>query len=82
MLANRLTENPDWKVLLIEAGKVEGILNQVPLMTAAVKFTEYNWKYYSEPQKNACFGWYPGNSIEYPVKVLLYFRYGQSFLYF
>lgn len=56
ILANRLTENPNWTVLLIEAGKVEGIFNQIPLLTSSLQQTEYSWNYRSEPQENACFG--------------------------
>lgn len=31
VLANRLTENPKWNVLIIEAGTLETFIEQVPL---------------------------------------------------
>ncbi|CAD6231524.1 GSCOCG00001452001-RA-CDS [Cotesia congregata] len=55
-LANRLSENRKWKVLLLEAGKPEGILNQIPILVSNFQQTDYNWGYRVEPQKNACLG--------------------------
>ncbi|XP_063988381.1 glucose dehydrogenase [FAD, quinone]-like [Diachasmimorpha longicaudata] len=53
-VANRLSENRNWKVLILEAGKPEGILHQIP----SVRFarSEYDWQYVSEPQEKACLG--------------------------
>lgn len=56
VLANRLTERPDWKVLLLEAGKPETIVNDIPLLAAYFQSTEYNWGYVAEKQEGACFG--------------------------
>jgi hypothetical protein len=56
VLANRLTENPKWNVLLIEAGDVETPLQSVPVAAPYSVFTKYNWGYSAEPQKNACLG--------------------------
>lgn len=56
MLANRLTENPDWKVLLIEAGDVENFVTNIPLFAAYLQGTSYSWDYNTEPQKDACLG--------------------------
>ncbi|XP_011315278.1 glucose dehydrogenase [FAD, quinone] [Fopius arisanus] len=55
-LANRLSENPNWRILLLEAGKPEGIFNQVPLIVSFFQHTDYNWGYKLEPQDNACLG--------------------------
>lgn len=55
-VANRLSENLKWKVLLIEAGKPEGILNQIPILVSNFQQTVYNWGYRVQPQKNACLG--------------------------
>lgn len=56
MLANRLTENPKWNVLLIEVGDVETPLQSVPVAAPYSVFTKYNWGYNAEPQANACLG--------------------------
>ncbi|XP_063988386.1 glucose dehydrogenase [FAD, quinone]-like [Diachasmimorpha longicaudata] len=53
-LANRLSENQNWRILLLEAGKQEGILNQIPMLSFIN--SEYDWRYNSEPQKKACLG--------------------------
>lgn len=58
MLANRLTENPKWNVLLIEAGDVETPMQDVPVAAPYSVFTRYNWGYLSEPQSEACLGNY------------------------
>lgn len=56
MLANRLTENPKWNVLLIEAGDVETPLQSIPVGAPYTVFTRYNWGYNTEPQGDGCFG--------------------------
>lgn len=54
VLANRLTEVPEWRVLLIEAGKDEMFLTDIPLLAPAMQITAYNWGYRTEPgPKNA-----------------------------
>ncbi len=56
VLANRLTEIPEWSVLLLEAGKEEIFLTDVPLLVSYVVGTEYNWGYRTERQPGACLG--------------------------
>ncbi|XP_075157435.1 glucose dehydrogenase [FAD, quinone]-like [Haematobia irritans] len=56
VLANRLSENPKWQVYLIEAGGVETIPHDIPIMAAYLQGTHSNWGYKSEPQNQACFG--------------------------
>lgn len=56
VLANRLSENRKWKILLLEAGYAPTILNQVPILVAYFQLSDYNWGYKVEPQKNACLG--------------------------
>lgn len=56
VLANRLTENPNWNVLLIEAGKVETPIQNIPIMAAYMQSTAYNWGYSSEPDDGYCLG--------------------------
>ncbi|XP_015598846.1 glucose dehydrogenase [FAD, quinone] [Cephus cinctus] len=54
VLANRLTEITEWQVLLIEAGKDEIFLTDIPLLASTMQITAYNWGYKTEPRaKNA-----------------------------
>lgn len=55
-MANRLSENPNWSVLLLEAGKDEIFLTDIPLLAALQTVTSYNWGYKSQKQDSACLG--------------------------
>lgn len=55
-MANRLSENPHWKVLLLEAGGSESILSDIPLAAATLQMTPIDWAYQTEPQEASCFG--------------------------
>uniref|UniRef100_A0A1B0BFS2 Glucose-methanol-choline oxidoreductase N-terminal domain-containing protein n=1 Tax=Glossina palpalis gambiensis TaxID=67801 RepID=A0A1B0BFS2_9MUSC len=57
-LANRLSENPQWQVYLLEAGGLESIIHQVPAMAGFLQGTHSNWGYRSEPQQFSCWGMY------------------------
>lgn len=65
VLANRLSENPNWRVYLIEAGGVETVMHQMPLLAPFLQATHSNWGYKSVPQKNACYGM-PNNECALP----------------
>ncbi|VDO28143.1 unnamed protein product [Onchocerca flexuosa] len=56
VLANRLTENPANRVLLVEAGPQDSKWNWKFHMPAALMYNlcndKYNWFYYTQPQKN------------------------------
>ncbi|KAJ3645056.1 hypothetical protein Zmor_022744 [Zophobas morio] len=56
VVANRLTENPRWSVLLLEAGNDEIFLTDVPLIASLQSITGYNWGYKSVRMKTACLG--------------------------
>ncbi|XP_018580306.1 glucose dehydrogenase [FAD, quinone]-like isoform X2 [Anoplophora glabripennis] len=56
VVANRLTENPKWTVLLLEAGRDESFITDIPLLAAFQSTTGYNWGYKSEKLKTACLG--------------------------
>ncbi|XP_066256764.1 glucose dehydrogenase [FAD, quinone]-like [Euwallacea similis] len=56
VVANRLTENPSWSVLLLEAGQDEIFLTDVPLTASILSITGYNWGYKSQKLKTACLG--------------------------
>lgn len=53
MVANRLSENPNVRVLLLEAGDDESILGDVPMLANSLTNTDYIWKYPTEKQSNA-----------------------------
>ena len=57
VVAGRLSENPAWKVLLIEAGNDEPPGTQVPsLWTNYIRRPGLDWEYSTEPQEFACLG--------------------------
>ncbi|VVD02159.1 unnamed protein product [Leptidea sinapis] len=56
VLANRLTEIPEWKVLLVEAGGNENFVMDVPLVANYLQFTSANWKYKTQPSEKYCAG--------------------------
>lgn len=61
MIASRLTENPAFRVLLLEAGGDPTPVSRVPLLAPLTQFIPgNNWNYFTEPQRNACRG-YRGN---------------------
>ncbi|XP_001991619.2 glucose dehydrogenase [FAD, quinone] [Drosophila grimshawi] len=64
-VAARLSENPSWNVYLIEAGGVENIMHQVPVLAPSLQLTASNWNYQSQPQRHACHGM-PGNRCALP----------------
>ena len=58
VVASRLSEDKDKKVLLLEAG---GHYNENPMLHVPYSFfnlqhTEHDWEYYTEPQKVSCLG--------------------------
>lgn len=55
-LANRLTEVPEWKVLLVEAGGHENFVMDIPVLANYLQFTKANWKYKTAPSNRACLG--------------------------
>ncbi|KAJ0173020.1 hypothetical protein K1T71_011196 [Dendrolimus kikuchii] len=56
VLASRLTENKNITVLLLEAGKPEMLLTDIPLAAPIFQSTDYSWQYYMEPQPGVCTG--------------------------
>ncbi|XP_053680324.1 glucose dehydrogenase [FAD, quinone]-like, partial [Anopheles nili] len=56
VMANRLSEMPDWSVLLLEVGKEENLVSNVPLTAGLTTATGYSWGYRADPMKNACRG--------------------------
>ena len=56
VVANRLTEVSDWKVLLLEAGGDESITSDIPGLAADLQLTNMDWQYKSVPQTRSCLG--------------------------
>ncbi|XP_029041248.1 glucose dehydrogenase [FAD, quinone]-like [Osmia bicornis bicornis] len=50
VVTNRLTENPEWKVLLLEEGKDEIFLTDIPLLASILHITDYARWQRSEPR--------------------------------
>lgn len=53
-LASRLSENPKWNILLIEAGGSENLLMDVPMFVHYLQGYDVNWKYKTERSENYC----------------------------
>ncbi|KAJ8676707.1 hypothetical protein QAD02_012494 [Eretmocerus hayati] len=56
VLANRLSEVDEWKVLLIEAGDEQPIVADMPGMSHSTWGSSLDWSYATQPQKKACKG--------------------------
>lgn len=56
VLANRLSEIDEWKVLLLEAGGEEPPALDVPSLRDFAYNSRVDWKYETEPQKGVCGG--------------------------
>ncbi|XP_059619959.1 glucose dehydrogenase [FAD, quinone]-like [Phlebotomus argentipes] len=54
VLANRLTENKEWKVLLLEAGPRENLLMDVPMFVHYLQQTNADWHYKTESSNGSC----------------------------
>ncbi|KAH1011254.1 hypothetical protein HUJ04_000666 [Dendroctonus ponderosae] len=56
VIAARLSEIPEWKILLLEAGESESVASKVPVMHSCLKgeSSPLTWGYYSVPQNNSC----------------------------
>ncbi|XP_063833148.1 glucose dehydrogenase [FAD, quinone]-like [Ostrinia nubilalis] len=56
VLAARLSEDPSVTVLVLEAGKPENMLTDIPAIAPFFQRTEYSWPYFMEPQQGVCRG--------------------------
>ncbi|KAK7874204.1 hypothetical protein R5R35_006249 [Gryllus longicercus] len=54
VVASRLSENPNWSVLLLEAGPEEPTATEVPAFAVSAVGTRLDWNYTTVPQENAC----------------------------
>lgn len=56
VVASRLSENPKWKVLVLEAGDDPSQESEIPALTSTVQQSPQAWYYYSEPLPHICQG--------------------------
>ncbi|XP_072934794.1 glucose dehydrogenase [FAD, quinone]-like [Epargyreus clarus] len=54
VLANRLSENPDWQILLLEAGPDENVLSEVPVLFPTLQTSSLDWQFVTEPSDKYC----------------------------
>uniref|UniRef100_A0A0P5TWX8 Glucose dehydrogenase (FAD, quinone) n=1 Tax=Daphnia magna TaxID=35525 RepID=A0A0P5TWX8_9CRUS len=54
VVANRLTEVADWKVLLLEAGGDETIVSDIPATAFYLQRTDIDWQYRTVAQSGSC----------------------------
>ncbi|CAH1783162.1 unnamed protein product, partial [Owenia fusiformis] len=56
VVASRLSEDPNIKVLLLEAGRASDPLTKAPVGSKFVQRTKMDWNYKTVPQKHCCKG--------------------------
>ncbi|XP_047539169.1 glucose dehydrogenase [FAD, quinone]-like [Vanessa atalanta] len=54
VVANRLSEIKEWKILLLEAGGEEPDVTSVPAFATALGRSNIDWKYTTQPEKLTC----------------------------
>lgn len=54
VLASRLSENPEWKVLLLEAGSDENVLSEMPVLFPILQTSSIDWQFVTEPSDSYC----------------------------
>ncbi|XP_014290350.1 glucose dehydrogenase [FAD, quinone] [Halyomorpha halys] len=64
VLANRLSENPNWNILLLEVGPDENIITDTPLLAFNMWRSPLDWNYTTVPQRRACL--LAGGRCEWP----------------
>ena len=69
VLANRLSEDPDVQVLVLEAGIPEYPPSEVPGNAMALFGSEIDWKYVTEPQPHCCGGF--KNRVKILIKYVM-----------
>ncbi|XP_023246417.1 glucose dehydrogenase [FAD, quinone]-like [Copidosoma floridanum] len=56
VLANRLTENPNWRVLLVERGDDPSLTSDIPGLFLLLQHTPEDYGYKVEPNEYSCLG--------------------------
>ncbi|KAK5638077.1 hypothetical protein RI129_012372 [Pyrocoelia pectoralis] len=55
VVANRLSENPNWRILVLEAGTYPSADSEVPSLTFHLQNTDEDWQYQAEPSEQLRF---------------------------
>ncbi|XP_069181513.1 glucose dehydrogenase [FAD, quinone] [Procambarus clarkii] len=66
ILAARLSEVPEWKVLLLEAGGPPPPESVIPALNVVLMQSDADWNYFTVPQKHGLFG-YVNNACHFPL---------------
>ncbi|KAH8289837.1 hypothetical protein KR054_011618 [Drosophila jambulina] len=56
VVASRLSENPDWRVLVLEAGGDPPAESELPSLFFGLQHSEFVWNYFTEPSSESCRG--------------------------
>ncbi|CAG9831004.1 unnamed protein product [Diabrotica balteata] len=56
VVANKLSENPNWKVLVLEAGGYPSATSDIPALLFSASGHEEDWQYRTEPSPLSCLG--------------------------
>ncbi|RZC41635.1 glucose dehydrogenase [FAD, quinone] [Asbolus verrucosus] len=56
VVANKLSENSNWKVLVIEAGQYPSPSTEIPSLLFSLQQGEDDWQFTTEPSDKACLG--------------------------
>ncbi|KAM8720823.1 hypothetical protein ACLKA7_006810 [Drosophila subpalustris] len=54
VVASRLSENPNWRVLVLEAGGDPPVESEIPALFFGLQHSEFTWNYFTEPSSSAC----------------------------
>ncbi|XP_037916929.1 glucose dehydrogenase [FAD, quinone]-like [Hermetia illucens] len=70
VVAGRLSENPDYRVLLIEAGDNPPVESEIPNMAQALQGGRVDWNYTTEPNYKSCLD-FPNSFCPWPQGKML-----------
>lgn len=70
VIANRLSEIPEWSVLLVEAGKDPSPISEIPALVMDLHGIPEDIEHKLEPQENACLGMKEGRCSLHTGKAL------------
>ncbi|XP_028138199.1 glucose dehydrogenase [FAD, quinone] [Diabrotica virgifera virgifera] len=60
VVANKLSENAGWRVLVLEAGGYPSFLSDIPAFLFSLQGTDEDWQYKTEPSETSCLAFKDG----------------------